>query len=195
MSETSSPGCDPASGPHPDPLLAVRSDLRSGAEDSEPLAGAGATAPGTRTSRPGKSGQCGTHHWRRGGVGANDRLGLRCSFLRACGLALRTGAAHNTHCAFVPLVPRFTTLFLFAPTLLTREPLRCGNKATHNVALGDAPLLHCHADCSLTSRKVSAVAAPVRRHRSRQHRRFARGPVRHAPAGSARPKATAPPRC
>ena len=80
-------------------------------------------------------------------VVTNDRRGLRCSFLRACGLALLPGATHNTYCAFVPLVPRFTPLFLIAPTLLTREPLQCGNKGSHNMALCDAPLLHCHADC------------------------------------------------
>ena len=44
-------------------------------------------------------------------VVTNDRRGLRCSFLRACGLALLPGATHNTYCAFVPLVPRFTPLF------------------------------------------------------------------------------------
>ena len=80
-------------------------------------------------------------------VVTNDRRGLRCSFLRACGLALLPGATHNTYCAFVPLVPRSTTLFRTAPTLLTREPLRRWNKDTHNMALCDAPLLHCHADC------------------------------------------------
>ena len=37
VSETSPPGCDPASAPHPDPLVAVRSDLRSVVEDSESL--------------------------------------------------------------------------------------------------------------------------------------------------------------
>ena len=47
-SETSSPGCGPAAGPHPDPLVAVRSDLRSAVEDSESLACAIATAPGGR---------------------------------------------------------------------------------------------------------------------------------------------------
>ena len=66
-----------------------------------------------------------------------------------------------------------TTLFQIAPTLLTCEPLRRGNKATHNMALCAPRLLHCHADCSLTRRKVSAITAPVRRHRSRQRSRFA----------------------
>ena len=53
-SETSSPGCGPATGPHPDPLVAVRKDLRSVAEDSDSWAGAVATAPGIESSRPGQ---------------------------------------------------------------------------------------------------------------------------------------------
>lgn len=44
-SETSPPVSGPAAGPHPDPLVAVRSDLRPVGEDSESLACAGATAP------------------------------------------------------------------------------------------------------------------------------------------------------
>ena len=54
---------------------------------------------------------------------------------------------HTTH--IVRSFPRasVTTLFRTAPTLLTREPLRRWNKDTHNMALCDAPLLHCHADC------------------------------------------------
>ena len=45
VSETSPPSFGPASCPHPDPLVAVRSNLRSVIEDSESLAGAIATAP------------------------------------------------------------------------------------------------------------------------------------------------------
>jgi len=45
------------------------------------------------------------------------------------------------------LVPRSLLYSFIAPTLLTREPLRCGNKATHNVALSALSLLRCHADC------------------------------------------------
>ena len=100
-------------------------------------------------------------------VGTNDQRGLRCSCVRACGLALLPGATHNTYCAFAALVPRSAPLFRTAPTLLTRETLRRWNKESHNMALCDAPLRRCHADCSLTSRKVSAVSAPACRHRSR----------------------------
>ena len=57
----------------------------------------------------------------------NDRLGLRCSCLRACGLALRTGYADNTHCAFVPSSLSHYFI-LIALTLLTREPLQRGIK-------------------------------------------------------------------
>ena len=60
-------------------------------------------------------------------VGMNDRRGLRCSCLRACGLALRTGNSDNTHCAFVPSCLSHYFI-LIAPTLLTREPLQRGIK-------------------------------------------------------------------
>ena len=45
------------------------------------------------------------------------------------------------------LVPRSLLYSFIAPTLLTREPLRCGNKDTHNVALSALPLRRCHSDC------------------------------------------------
>lgn len=55
-------------GPHPDALVAVRSDLRSAAEDSDVGLRANATAPGIESSSPGIGGQCGTHHRLRGGL-------------------------------------------------------------------------------------------------------------------------------
>ena len=99
---------------------------------------------GTRTSRPGQRHRlaAGWHGRPAARYASRSKFSLRGW---ACGFAPR--ATHNTYCAFVPLVPRFTPLFLIAPTLLTREPLRCGNKGSHNMALCDAPLLHCHADC------------------------------------------------
>lgn len=139
-SETSSPGCGRCCRSRPCTHRVAALALRSAVEDSDELACAVATAPGHEPADPAK------------GIGSRrvvtpDRRGLRCSCLRACGLALLPGATHNTYCAFVPLLRRFTPLFLIAPTLLTREPLRCGNKGSHNMALCDAPLLHCHADC------------------------------------------------
>ena len=44
------------------------------------------------SSRPG------TRTCLRGGVGVKERLGLRCSFVRACGLALLTVNSDNKHC-------------------------------------------------------------------------------------------------
>ena len=130
-------------------------------------------------------------------VGMNDRRGLRCSFLRACGLALLPGATHNTYCAFVPLVPRFTPLFLIAPTLLTREPLRCGNKGSHYMALCDAPLLRCHADCFPDS--PSGTRLPSSRGNQRASLQASFAPTqplrRKGTAGSACPKAPAHPQC
>jgi hypothetical protein len=60
-------------------------------------------------------------------VGMIDRLGLRCSYVRAWGLALRTGKSDNTHCAFVPSCLGHYFI-LIAPTILTREPLWAGIK-------------------------------------------------------------------
>ena len=57
----------------------------------------------------------------------NDRLGLRCSFLRVWVLALLPVNSDNTHCAFVPSCLGHYFI-LIAPTLLTREPLQRGIK-------------------------------------------------------------------
>lgn len=143
-SETSPLGCGRCCRARPCTHRVAALALRSVVEDSESLACAIATAPGHEPADPAK------------GIGSrlvvtSDQPhatllapSFRCEAGRA---ALLPGATHNTYCAFVPLVPRFTPLFLIAPTLLTREPLRCGNKGSHNMALCDAPLLHCHADC------------------------------------------------
>ena len=67
-------------------------------------------------------------------------------------LALLSGPTPNTYCAFVPLVGRcgshsLHTFILFAPTLPTSWDPSARNKASHNMALGGAPLRPCHVDC------------------------------------------------
>jgi hypothetical protein len=160
-SETSSPGCGPCCRSRPCTHRVAALTLRSVVEDSDSWACAIATAPGIESSRPGQ------RHRLRGWL---SRTNGEAYGARACAPVASPcfPVLHTTH--IVRSFPRasVTTLFRTAPTLLTREPLRRWNKATHNMALCVAPLLHCHADCSLTSRKVSAVSAPVRRHRSRQ---------------------------
>ncbi len=119
--ETSASGCDPAVEPALSPYGVARSDLRSAAEDSDVGLRARATAPGIESSSPGS--RPSATRW----VGMNDRRGLRCSCLRSCGLALRTGNSDNTHCAFVPSCLGHYFI-LIAPTILTREPLWAGIK-------------------------------------------------------------------
>ena len=53
----------------------------------------------------------------------NDRLGLRCSFLRVCGLALLPVNVDNKHCGFAS--PLYSA---GRDDALTREPLRRGIK-------------------------------------------------------------------
>jgi hypothetical protein len=84
----------------------------------------------SRASNPAAPAQVSSHGGHPQGsrwVGMNNRLGLRCSCLRACGLALRTGNSDNTHCAFVPSCLSHYFI-LFTQIILTREPLLGGTK-------------------------------------------------------------------
>ena len=130
-SETSPPGCDPAAGPHPDPLAGrplgpplCRRRLRI-------IGWRWRDCAGTRTSRPGSQVIGGAAGWHERPASAD---GARpCAPVASpCGPAL-----HTTHIvrSFRSLPSLLTTLFLIVPTLLTREPLQRGNKGTHNMAL------------------------------------------------------------
>jgi len=78
-------------------LATVRLDFRSVSEESAQFsARAGATRV-SRTSRPGTSGQCGTHHRLRGCVGTNERLRLTVLVPARLWPRLANPLLHTTH--------------------------------------------------------------------------------------------------
>ena len=125
----------------------------------------------------------------------NDRLGLRCSYVRACGLSLRTVNSDNTHCAFVPSSLSHYFI-LIALTLLTREPLQRGIKLrtmwrclhcrcfTVTLTASRIPIRHDAA-------RIVAVTAPACRHPSRQPT----APPENDHRGLLTPKPPAIPQC
>ena len=128
MSETSSAGCTRNCRSRPDTLVSQFSRSALPPKTQMFWLRAIATAPGIASSSPGsRSVPMVAIRKDRGWVGMNDRLGFRCSFVRACGLALLPGNPDNTHCAFVPSCLSHYFI-LIALTLLTREPLQRGIK-------------------------------------------------------------------